>query len=383
MLLPRVRASSVVRILNNGPYQTSKRPLSVAFFGTDEVSLASLRKLQESSRGSGPNAGLVSALDVVCPGDRPSGRGQKLTPVPVAAFAREHAIREINVPYGLKSLKNWDLAPLRDGSTLPPPHTHDLAVVVSFGYFMPSHVLDAMRLGAVNVHPSLLPRYRGAAPIEHTLLNGDAETGVSIIELHRGKFDAGAVLDQVRTPVEPHEGCRALTARLAELGAQRLMHVLANYERCRANATQQSEQGATKAPKLRPSDGLIRWDDPTACTAECLMRRFRAFDNSFGVYSHITFGKPEGVPKRVRLLELSPLSEPAAPAYKSGSTAGSLVYDKKAGLLALRASDGWLAVGRLHVEARSPLSVKEFANGYKIGTDSGHRFTVVASPAPP
>lgn len=356
------------------------RLLRTAFFGTDDVSLASLRKLHESLTGGGPHAGLITSLDVVCPGPRPSGRGQRVADVPVGAFAREAGLRAVHVPFGLKSLKAWQgLDALRGEGGAAAQHTHDVAVVVSFGYFMPPHILDAMAQGAVNVHPSLLPRYRGAAPVEHTLLNGDAVTGVSIIELHRGKFDAGAVLDQVTTPVRPGETCSALTPRLAALGAERLMAVLADYPAARAAARPQAEEGATRAPKLFPEAGLVRWDDPAASSVGGLLRRHAAFDAAFGVYSHFTFGKPAGAPKRVRLVELGPA--PAdAPALRQftaegagadGPTPlpppGTLLWDRPTSTLLLRASDGWLGVGRLHIEHKTPVGGRDFANGFKIG----------------
>lgn len=366
------------------------RHLRTAFFGTDDVSLVSLRRLHESLEGAGRHAGLITSLDVVCPGPRPTGRGQKLTEVPVGAFSKEAGLATINVPYGLKSLKSWQGFDVFRQATAPSPHTHDVAVVVSFGYFMPAHILDSMRLGAVNVHPSLLPRYRGAAPIEHTLLNGDQETGVSIIELHRGKFDAGAVLDQVTTPVDPSETCSTLTPRLAALGADRLMRVLANFQACKAASKHQGGEGATRAPKIYPEAGLIRWDDPAASSVEGLRRRHRAFDDSFGIYSHFTFGKPVGQPKRIRLLDVTttPADTAALGALASelGATPpppGTLVYDKPSSSLLLRASDGWLRVGRVHIEHKTPVTGKEFANGYKIGpVPTGHCLQSVPTTAP-
>ena len=359
------------------------------------MSLHSLRALHESLAGAGPHAGLITGLDVVCPSSRPAGRGQQLLDVPVGAYARAAGLRTLHVPYGLRSLREWDAAgaAMRAGSPLPPPHSHDVGVVVSFGYFMPPHLLDAMRLGAVNVHPSLLPAYRGAAPIEHALLNGDARTGVSIIELSRAQFDAGAVLDQVGAAIAPGDTCASLTPRLAALGAQRLLHVLANLRACQAAAAPQATLGrVTRAPKLAPADGLIQWGDPAACSVDGLLRRHAAYDAAFGVYSHFTpprrdggagaggGGDAQGAPphpaRRVRLLGLAappPAGELARelaslPQFALAAP-GALAYDRRAGdALLLRASDGWLCVAQLHVETRPrPISGREFAHGYKLG----------------
>lgn len=285
-------------------------------------------------------------------------------------------------------------------------------------------------------------QYRGAAPIPHAILGGDAVTGVSIIELHPAAFDAGRVLDQVAVPIEPDEGCarcvralctgcsgrvqklsarvagarlppcgftlcthmvpppsltrapRSLTSRLAEVGADRLLGVLARLPAAQASAWRQDDADATRAPKLRPADGLVRWDDASACSVEALLRRWRALDaTSYGLHTHAAFGgggKPAAAagaappPKRVRLLELTRLQQAALPAAVAAAALaapppppGTLVYDKPSGVLAVRASDGWLRLGRLHVETRAPLSGREFANGYRIGAATGHRFELV------
>jgi methionyl-tRNA formyltransferase len=108
----------------------------------------------------------------------------------------------------------------------------DLAVVVSFGYFMPHRILNQFKLGAVNVHPSLLPRYRGAAPIHHSVLNGDSETGISIIELDRKRFDAGKILKQTVYEIPNHEHVlyQDLYTQLAERGGHELTDVILNFE---------------------------------------------------------------------------------------------------------------------------------------------------------
>jgi methionyl-tRNA formyltransferase len=196
-------------------------------------------------------------------------------------------------------------------------------------------------------------------------------------------------------PARPSRLCflrrrpRSLTSRLAELGAARLLDVLARLPAAQAAAWRQDDAAATRAPKLQPGDGLVRWDDPARCSVEALLRAWRALDaTAFGLHTHVTFGRPAGAPKKVRLLELGRLPPTAAalPAAVAAVDAappppGGLVFDKPTGVLAVRASDGWLALGRLHVETRAPLSAREFANGYRVGAGTGHRFELVR-PAP-
>ena len=175
---------------------TPARSLSVCFFGTDEVSVFVLEALVESLRGRGLHAGLVTKLGVVTLGDRPVGRNKKGS-LPAAEVAAREGLKTWLVPHGLRTLKDWT-----------PPHAleqWEVGVVASFGFKLPAHILGTLDGGAINVHPSLLPRYRGAAPVPHALLNGDATTGVTIMRIHPDVIDAGEILKQIEVPIKEHD----------------------------------------------------------------------------------------------------------------------------------------------------------------------------------
>jgi methionyl-tRNA formyltransferase len=175
--------------------------LRVCFFGTDDFSMPTLLNLHASSQNRGPFAGLVAELGVVTPGLRPSG-GKGLALLPVAEFANDARIQTWFVPWGMKSLKQWEPGAQTEGRPLKP---WDLGVIVSFGYKVPRHILDTLTWGAINLHPSLLPRYRGAAPIPHTLLNGDTSTAVSIIRVDKDVIDGGDILLQEPVSIGPED----------------------------------------------------------------------------------------------------------------------------------------------------------------------------------
>lgn len=206
--------------------------------------------------------------------DRPAGRGMKLTPPPVkdAAQALRLMVEQperIRAPEVVK----------RVSQTAP-----DVIVVVAYGQIIPRSVLDIPRLGAVNVHASLLPRWRGAAPVAHAILAGDAETGVTIMKMDE-QLDHGPILAVRATPIGEHEDAVELTRRLSEMGAELLVETLATLEHARAVA--QDHAHATFAPKLTREMGQV---DASSMDPYEIDRRVRAFQPWPGV----TFDAIEG-----------------------------------------------------------------------------------------
>jgi methionyl-tRNA formyltransferase len=195
--------------------------------------------------------------------DRPSGRGRRLLPGPVKVLAQKYGI-EVRQPASLRDAPT--LEALRD---LQP----DLMVVVAYGLLLPRAVLETPRLGCINVHASLLPRWRGAAPIQWAIRAGDRETGVSIMQMDEG-LDTGPVLRTVPCPIEAHDTATTLHDRLAALGARTLVETVSTLEEGTDDPVAQDERLATYARKVDKGEARLDW----SCPAEELERWVRAFD---------------------------------------------------------------------------------------------------------
>jgi methionyl-tRNA formyltransferase len=156
----------------------------------------------------------------------------------------------------------------------------DAMVVVAYGQILPAPLINAPRLGTLNVHASLLPRHRGPAPIEWAILNGDAETGVTIMQMDAG-VDTGPILSQQQTPIGRDETAQDLERRLAELGAGLLVETLGNLEQGLIHSRAQPSEGASHAPRLKSEDGKL---DPATMSADEIDRRVRALGERVGVW---------------------------------------------------------------------------------------------------
>jgi methionyl-tRNA formyltransferase len=225
---------------------------SLVFMGTPAFAVPTLRALIDAGYP-------ISA--VLTQPDRPVGRGQKLAMPPVKALAVEHGI-PVHQPQRLRGDAEM-IQTLRD---LAP----DLIIVVAFGQILPREVLDIPRHGAINVHASLLPRFRGAAPIQWALLNGDAETGVDTMLMEEG-LDTGPILLEAKTPISEDETSETLTQRLSELGANLLLETLPLWVEGRIQPQPQGE-GAIYAPMIKKEMGVLDWSQD----ARTLHNRVRA-----------------------------------------------------------------------------------------------------------
>jgi methionyl-tRNA formyltransferase len=240
---------------------------------------------------------------------------------------------------------------------------YSVGVVVSFGYLLPAALLGALGDGVINMHPSLLPQYRGAAPIYHALMDGRAETGVSIVTLDARRFDAGRILSQQRVAIAPDEHYSQLAHRLAIIGADAVLDTLRHLPARFAAATPQ--RGApTHAPRVSRADARVLWRTHT--TAQ-IWHRFCALGASFGGLHTQWRGR------RLKLLELvvAPAELAALPA---AATPGTVLYDRGSALLLARCSDGWVGVRRVCVEGKSAVSARQFAAGYRLSASSGDAF---------
>ena len=210
--------------------------------GTPDLAAAILARLVEDGH---------EIRGVLTQPDRPRGRGHKLTASPVKAYALSRGIPVLQPP----SLRGT--GPLEEVRALDP----ELIVVAAYGKILPRALLDLPPYGAVNVHTSLLPKYRGAAPINWAILRGEQETGVSIMYMAE-ELDAGDVISQVRTPIGDDEDARSLTARLAVLGAEALSEAVGRIAAGTASRTPQDPAGATLAPLLSRDLSPVDWARP-------------------------------------------------------------------------------------------------------------------------
>jgi methionyl-tRNA formyltransferase len=242
--------------------------MRIAFLGNDPWSVPSLRALAAAAD--------VDVELVLTNPPRPAGRGSALTPTAVA-----DAAGELDVPL-------LEVGRVRDGEGFDALDAiePDAIVVVAYGEILTPDVLDIPRLGAVNVHFSVLPRWRGAAPVARAILEGDELTGVTVMLMDEG-LDTGPVLRTVDTSIAPGEDAGTLGARLAELGAPLLVEVLRRLEDGSVEPRSQDHAAATFAPKLLPDERTIDWTHP----ADAIVRRVRAFAPEPGAVTSFRGGR--------------------------------------------------------------------------------------------
>ncbi len=281
--------------------------LRIVFMGTAPLSCASLQALLDSS------AFRVTA--VVTQPDRPKGRDLKLQPSPV----KELALRA-HLPV-LQPERARDDAFIEVLRGLEP----DLIVVAAYGQLLPKAVLDLPRFGSLNVHASLLPRYRGAAPIQWAILNNEPETGVTIMRMDAG-LDTGDIVTQEKTPIHPQDNSETLHDRLAVMGAALLVRTIPDYAAGKILPRPQVSAEAIQAPKIKKEDGHIDWRQ----SARAIWNRVRGLVPWPGAF---TFLPAEPHPQLLKIwhAEVAPLSGPAGeilcadgPGVVVGCGAGSL-----------------------------------------------------------
>ena len=225
--------------------------LKIVFAGTPEFAATALQALLNAQTPDHFNIVAVYSQP-----DRPSGRGQKLTASPVKQLAIAHGL-PVYQPLNFKASSAEGLAAQAELAALQP----DLMIVAAYGLILPQAVLDMPRLGCLNIHASILPRWRGAAPIHRALLAGDSETGITIMQMNAG-LDTGDMLRVVRTPILETDTSGTLHDRLAVLGGDAMLATLANLAADQAAAIPQDESQVTYAHKLLKAEGQIDWSQP-------------------------------------------------------------------------------------------------------------------------
>lgn len=216
--------------------------MNILFMGTPDFAVPSLEALVAAGH---------RVVGVFSQPDKPKNRGMKLLPTPVKVCAQAHAIPV------------FQPAKLRDGTALETIRqlAPDLIVVAAYGRILPQEILDYPRLGCINVHSSLLPKYRGSAPIHWAILNGDRETGVTIMHMAPA-LDAGDIIAQRATPIDPDETVETLHDRLAQLGAELLVETVDKLAKGTATRTAQEESQVTQAPMLSRALSPMDWTRP-------------------------------------------------------------------------------------------------------------------------
>jgi len=306
----------------------------ILFFGTPELAVPTLAALVEAGR---------APIAVVTQPARPVGRGLRLQDPPVAAWARERGLPVI------QPLKVRDPGFLAEAGALAP----DIAVVVAFGQIFPPALLRLPRHGCVNLHASLLPRWRGAAPIQAAIAAGDPRTGMTTMLMEEG-LDTGPMLLREETEIGPGETAGELGRRLADLGGRLMVRTLAAMERGEVVPQPQDDALATYAPRLTRESGKVDW----TLAAREIANRLRAFTPWPGLSAELR-GEP------VKLVRVEVLQEPstAAPGTVLGLSDGRLAV----------ACGGHttLGISELQRPGRKPLRAPDFANGERLrGSES-------------
>ncbi|MGX3021732.1 methionyl-tRNA formyltransferase [Ursidibacter sp. B-7004-1] len=304
------------------------KKLNIIFAGTPDFAATHLQALLNSQH---------NVIAVYTQPDKPAGRGKKLQASPVKQLAEQH-----NIPvYQPKSLRKEEAQAELQALNA------DVMVVVAYGLILPEAVLNAPKYGCLNVHGSLLPRWRGAAPIQRAIWAGDNETGITIMQMDIG-LDTGDMLYKVVTPITPIETSATLYAKLAELAPPALIEVLNGLENSQFSPEKQQDELANYAEKLTKEEAKLDWN-LTACQLE---RNIRAFNPA--PIAYLTLVR-EGVEERIKIYQANVLPHQA-------KTAGTILAVDKNGIQ-IATQEGVLNITQLQPSGKKPMSIQDFLNG--------------------
>lgn len=303
-------------------------PLSLIFAGTPEFSVPALEALVASRH---------RVLAVYTQPDRPAGRGQQVTMSAVKHCALKHQLpveqpQTLKDPAAVARLAQWSA---------------DLMIVVAYGLLLPKQVLDVPRLGCVNIHASLLPRWRGAAPIQRAIQAGDKESGVTIMQMDEG-LDTGPMLLERVTPIAPRETGGTLHDRLSTLGAEAVLEAIEALAAGTAQPREQPKEGATYAAKIRKEEALIDWSK-SAIEIDRLVRAFNPWP--------IAETRWNG--QQLRVWEALPLDK------KTSTAPGTVVATSSAGI-EVATGDGTLQLTRVQAAGRKAMPAADFLRAHRL-----------------
>jgi methionyl-tRNA formyltransferase len=323
----------MVDAATGGPKASGYR---VVFFGTPQFAVPTLQKLLDSRH---------TVVGVVTQPDRPRGRGQHVSDAPVKALAVERGLpllqpTRLKDPAFAAALREW---------------RPDIGVVAAYGKIIPDEILAIPRLGMINVHASLLPKYRGAAPVQRAIIDGETVTGVTIMKIET-LLDAGAMLAKTTRPIDPDDTSDVVERDLARLGADLLLEVL---EQVAAGTEQEERQDfmlATFAPRLTKEEGVLDWSLPAAY----IHNRVRGLHPWPHASTHL-----DGA--RIILLKTR------VEAGTSDAAPGTILGGSPDAIHVATGHGGRIGIEQLQPEGRRPMSAREFAAGHRL--KPGMRFT--------
>lgn len=302
--------------------------MRIIFAGTPDFAAESLKALLTTEH---------EICAVYTQPDRPAGRGRKLTASPVKQLALDNHI-PVEQPLNFKTQESRD--------TLASYHA-DLMIVVAYGLLLPQAVLDTPKLGCINVHASLLPRWRGAAPIQRAILAGDQETGICIMQMEAG-LDTGPVLAQAHCPILQTDTAQQLHDKLANLGGETLVGMLDNIETLQQQAQVQDDNQSCYAAKLQKQEAIIDWSD----SAINLLRKIHAFN-------------PWPVAQTTRGDAVMRVWEAQLTTESAQTEAGTITQVSKAGI-DVATGDGVLRLTHIQMPGKKAMSVTDYLNANQI-----------------
>lgn len=299
-------------------------PLRLIFMGTPEFAVPTLLALADHGHE-------IAAVYTRAP--KPAGRGMKLQPTPV-----EQAARQLGIPVLTPKTLRTPEAEAEFRS-----HNADAAVVVAYGMILPQNILEAVPLGCFNLHASLLPRWRGAAPIQRAIMAGDAESGVMVMKMDVG-LDTGDVAMAERLPIADTMTAQDLHDTLAPLGADLMVRAMGGLARGGLQFTKQSEQGVTYAAKIDKAEARIDWGK----SAREVLRHIHGLSPFPGAWFEVVL---DGDPVRIKVLRCEPVKGSGAP--------GDLLDDR----LTIACKDGAIQILELQRAGKPPMKADAFLNG--------------------
>ncbi|KAK2586276.1 hypothetical protein KPH14_001531 [Odynerus spinipes] len=304
-----------------------KGPWSVLFFGTDDFSVESLKTLHKEYESKA-----LCRLEVVTTQNKKRNE--------VASYATQNGI----------TINTWPLT-----SDITDFH---IGIVVSFGHLISAHIINSFPLGMLNVHGSLLPRWRGASPITYSIMNGDTHTGVTIMTVLPKKFDIGDIIAQEQTNISPDETFPELRARLAKIGASLLGETLNKLPSVLSNGRPQNQMEVTYAPKLTPNISLIIWDEMSATHIYNLQRALTGLYPLTTKFQDIT----------IKLLDVRKIQKSSHLSHIKPDIPGVVTFDKVNNVLIVKCKDdSWVSVAKVSMPGRRLMSAKDFNNGFISG----------------